>query len=209
MVGEISRFYVTYSHQTFGKRGHYLPTAGAVTFVQLFGSSLAANPHLHMMFLDGVYASSGRGPRFYEQPEFTTETVMTILEMIYQRLMRLFAKKGYLTDEVAVSVDDDLEASVPMPFRPRAPKAYRRKGRLLANPHYQHPDPDVMSVQGWCNLRYRWFSLHAAVAIEGGDRAGLRQLFHYGARSSVNLSLLSYVTPDDPDQGSSELAQLD
>jgi len=50
--------------------------------------------HLHMMFLDWVYASAGGGPRFYEQPEFHTETVMTILEMIYQRLMRLFAKKA-------------------------------------------------------------------------------------------------------------------
>jgi hypothetical protein len=59
---------------------------------------------------------------------------MTILGMIYKRLTRLFAKKGYVADEVAVSVDDDLEASVPMAFRPRAPKAYRRKGRLLSNP---------------------------------------------------------------------------
>ncbi len=48
-----------------------------------------------------------------------------------------------------------------------------------------------------------------AVSIEGTNRAGLRQLFHYGARSSVNLSILSFVTPEDPDQGSSELAQLD
>jgi hypothetical protein len=66
-----------------------------------------------------------------------------------------------------------------------------------------------MSVQGWCNVRYRWFSLHAAVKIEGTNRAGLRQLLHYGARPSVNLSLLSYVELDGPDQGSSELAQLD
>lgn len=42
---------------------------------------------------------------------------MTVLEMIYQRLMRLFATKGYVTDEVALSVDDDSEASVPIPFR--------------------------------------------------------------------------------------------
>ena len=65
-----------------------------------------------------------------------------------------------------------------MPFRPRGPKAYRRKGRLLVNPLYQHPDPDVMSVQGWCSVRYRWFSLHAAVKSEGANREGLRQLFH-------------------------------
>jgi hypothetical protein len=70
-----------------------------------------------MMFLDGIYASAGGGPRFYEQPEFHTKTVITILERIYQRLMRLFPKKGYVTDEVAVSVDDDLESNVPMPFR--------------------------------------------------------------------------------------------
>ncbi len=54
-------------------------------------------------------------------------------------------------------------------------------------------------------MRYRWFSLHAAVKIEGTDRAGLMQLFHYGARSSVNLSLLIYVEPDDSDRGDLEL----
>ncbi len=101
------------------------------------------------------------------------------------------------------------DCDVPMPFRPRAPKAYRRKGRLLANPLFQHPDPDMMSLESWLNVRYKWFSLHAAVSIDGTDRSGLRQLFHYGARSSVNLSLLSYVEPNDPDQGPSELAQLD
>jgi hypothetical protein len=34
----------------------------------------------------------------------------------------------------------------------------------------------MMSVQGWLNVRYRWFSLHAAVSIEGANRAGLRQV---------------------------------
>ena len=100
---------------------------------------------------------------------------------------------------------EDNDCDVPMPFRPRAPKAYRRKGRLLANPLFQHPDPDVMSLESWLNVRYKWFSLHAAVSIDGTNRSGLRQLFHYGARSSVNLSLLSYVEPDDPDRSEVEL----
>ena len=94
---------------------------------------------------------------------------------------------------------------MPQPFIPRAPKAYRRKGRLLANPLYQHPDSNVKSIESWLNVRYKWFSLHAAVSIEGTNRSGLRQLFHYGARSSVNLSLLSYVDPDDPDRSDVEL----
>ena len=43
------------------------------------------------------------------------------------------------------------------------------------------------------------------MSIEGSNRSGLRQIFHYGARSSVNLSLLSYVEPDDPDRSEVEL----
>jgi hypothetical protein len=66
-----------------------------------------------------------------------------------------------------------------------------------------------MSVQGWLNVRYKWFTLHAAVSIDGTNRAGLRQLFHLffvgGTRSSVNLSLLSYMEPDDPDRSELEL----
>lgn len=56
----------------------------------------------------------------------------------------------------------------------------------------------MISAQRECNVPYRWFSLHAAVSIEGADRAGLRQFIDYGARSSVNLSLMSYAQPDDP-----------
>ena len=76
---------------------------------------------------------------------------------------------------------------------PRAPKAYRRKGRLLANPQYQLTDPDVMSVQSWLKLRYKWLSQHAAVAIDGTNCADSRQLFHNGVRPAMILSLLSYV----------------
>jgi hypothetical protein len=128
-----------------------------------------------------------------------------VMEMIYLRLAKLFASRGYddASGEAGPPEEDDL--SVPLPFIPRAPKAYRREGRLLANPLYQHPDHDVISIQSWLNLRYKWFSLHAAVSIEGSDRAGLRQLFHYGTRSAVNLSLLSYVQPDDPDRSDVEL----
>ena len=132
-----------------------------------------------------------------------------VLEMIYLRLAKLFAKKGFVDASGEASMPEDFDSeddlSVPMPFRPRAPKVYRRKGRLLANPLFQHSDPDTMCVQGWLNVRYKWFSLHAAVAIEGANRSGLRQLFHYGDRSSVNLSLLSYVTPEDPDRSELEL----
>ena len=59
-----------------------------------------------------------------------------------------------VSGEASVPEDFDSEddLSVPIPFRPRAPKACRRKGRLLANPLFQHPDPEMISVQGWLSI---------------------------------------------------------
>ena len=62
-----------------------------------------------------------------------------------------------------------------------------------------------MYVEGWCNVLYKWLSLHAGVAIKGDDRDGLKRLFRYAARSSVSLSQLSYMTPEDPDRSDVEL----
>ena len=55
-----------YEQQTlsYDERGTvYAPSAGAVSFVQLFGSSLVLNPHLHLILLDGVYGRGSDGLR--------------------------------------------------------------------------------------------------------------------------------------------------
>ncbi len=49
VVDSISFFYEQHSALVLGKDQIYLPTAGSVSFVQFFGSSLVPNPHLHMM----------------------------------------------------------------------------------------------------------------------------------------------------------------
>jgi len=118
-----------------------------------------------------LFGRAKNGIKFLEQSVPSQESMFDVLEMIYLRLAKLFAKKGFVDASGEASVPDHFDSeddlSVPMPFRPRAPKAYRRKGRLLANPRFQHPDPDVMSLESWLNVRYKWFSLHAAVSIEG------------------------------------------
>ncbi len=50
-------------------------------------------------------------------------------------------------------------------------------------------------------LAYAWFSLHPSVAVNGIDSNGLKQFLRYKARSSMSLSQLSNVTPEDPDRG--------
>jgi hypothetical protein len=155
-----------------------LPTSGFLIFVQFFGSSMSPNPHLHIMFLDGAYASGKYGINFFEHRRVNLEFMFDVLEMIYLRLAKLFARKGLVDTSGEAGVPEDFDSDVPIPFRPRDPKAYRRKGGLLANPLFQHPDPDMMSLESWLNVRYKWFSLHAAGSIDGTNRSVLRQLFH-------------------------------
>lgn len=100
-----------------------------------------------MMFLDGVFARAKGGIKFFELGGFTHESIFDVLEIIYLRLTRLFAKRCYDQFGRESSSPDDDESSVPIPFLPRAPKVFRRKGRLQANHLYQHPDPDMMSIQ--------------------------------------------------------------
>jgi hypothetical protein len=45
------------------------------------------------------------------------------------------------------------------PFCPRAPKAFRRKSRLERRPDYHLEDPDRISVEGFANIRHKYFSL--------------------------------------------------
>ena len=118
------------------------------------------------MFVDGVFGRIKEGIKLFEHQGFSDESMFDVLEMIYLRLAKLFEKKGFVMDSVEASVPEDFDSYVPMPFCPRAPKAYRCKGRLLANPLFQHPDPEMISLQSWLNVRYRWFSLHAAVSID-------------------------------------------
>ncbi len=66
VVDSISFHYEQHAALVLGTDLALESTTGSVTFVQFFGSSLAPNPHLHMMFLDGVFASGKDGITFFE-----------------------------------------------------------------------------------------------------------------------------------------------
>ena len=186
-----------------------MPTNGSITFVQLFGSALNLNPHIHMIFLDGVFAQTPTGKRFYPYDQFGSDCVIGILVGIYHRLDHLFRRLGYVKDD-GEAEENVAQDDVPLPFKPRAPKAYRRMCRnrdgVPPHPLYQQTDPNLVSVEGWCNVRWKWFSLHAGVAIKGEDRQGLKRLFRYTSRSSISPSRLSYVDSEEPETSEVALA---
>lgn len=86
---------------------------------------------------------------------------------ILSRLEAVFKGFGYVRDD-GEGEEPDLAQDIPLPFKPRAPKEYRRRGRSPSHPSFKQTDPDVMSIRGWCNLHFKYFSIHAGVAIRGG-----------------------------------------
>lgn len=60
MLAVIQRGISTFLTQSAGFTVASGAKAGAVTLIQRFGSALSLNPHLHMLFLDGVYTFRGR-----------------------------------------------------------------------------------------------------------------------------------------------------
>lgn len=207
VAAEIATFYERDASPGVSRNSLGDRATGGVTFIQRFNSALSLSPHLHVVFMDGVYAETPEGRRFLAAQDFDSSSVIMVLSGIIKRLERLFLDWGYVTKDGEPS-EPELPLDVPLPFKPRAPKAYRKAGRGGRAPHplYQNPDPDQMSVEGWCNIKYRWFSLHAGVAIKGGDRQGLLRLLRYTSRSSVSPSRLSYVDPTQPDDSELELA---
>ena len=122
VVDSISFHYEQHAVLVFGQDHIRLPTSGSVGFVRFFGSSLAPNPHLHMMFLDGVYARGKDGVKFFEHRGMFQESMFDVLEMIYLRLAKLFAKKGYVdaSGEASVPEDFDSEDDLSVPRRSAA-----------------------------------------------------------------------------------------
>ena len=59
------------------------------------------------------------GIKFFEHRGMSQESMFDVLEMIYLRLEKLFAKKGYVTASGEASVPEDIDSDVLMPFRPR------------------------------------------------------------------------------------------
>ena len=87
--------------------GHSESRCGSVTFVQRFGSSINANPHVHVIMLDGVYVDGEDGPEFVPAPRLSDDDVQQIVETTARRVIRLCTKRGLLDDSQADPLADE------------------------------------------------------------------------------------------------------
>ncbi len=71
--------------------------AGAVSFIQHFGSTLNLNVHLHILFLNGVYGTGDPDASLFRRvPAPTRAQLQAMLVRISQRVGRYLQRQGLL-----------------------------------------------------------------------------------------------------------------
>ena len=178
-------------------------SAGSVTFIQRFGSSLNLNLHFHCVFLEGVYVDrtdEGRKPRFLAGEPPTDTDIAAVIQKISHRVIRTLRRLGYLETDMEPPVAtgyDPLRDTAPefartmaasvqqrIAFGERAGQHVRRIGAGFGSEGEapQLTGPRCASVNG--------FSLHANTQIPAHRRDQLERLIRYTARGAVSLERL-------------------
>jgi hypothetical protein len=94
-----------------------------VTVIQRANSDLRLNPHLHTIFLDGVYAPDrdGKGKMFHPAPAPSQQEIEDIVGRASKRILRFLQRRGVITlvaapgdGEVSVVTDDALGEEDPL-----------------------------------------------------------------------------------------------
>jgi putative transposase len=181
-VSTVLRFYA----ERMKKEGVTNGQSGAVVVVQRTSSDLKCNPHLHVLFLDGVYRELGEEPVFRELPRLSTREVGDVLGRAVQRMTRHVRRRG-LRDEMH---DDEepkdagglaaLAASAASGRTPPAGPEWRRKrGPLppLVAQELAFDKPLCASLDG--------FTLYAATRAGALDAFGRETLCKYVLRPAV------------------------
>ena len=153
------------------------PEAGAVSFVQRFGSLLQVNVHFHCWLPDGVFFRTPLGALAFEpidQP--TGDELATLLGKIRSRVLALCEEDVPEPDDDDIAVASAQQLAITSPIR-------------CLPLHDQEPRNTDASVFD------RGFSLHAGLAVEADDRRKLERLLRYGLRPPYAQKRLSRL-PD-------------
>ena len=162
---------------------------GAVTFLQRFGGALNLNVHFHSLVFDGVYEvlPASRGVRFLELPPPDTFEVLRVLADAVERFASALKRSGYGIDaeadgEDALSRDNPVMAALyaaAVQGRTAMGSDAGQRIARLGNATLAAVSVDAASSR--C-ATLGGFSLHAGVAIDATDRAGLERVCRYMAR---------------------------
>jgi hypothetical protein len=183
---------------------------GAVTVIQRANSDLRLNPHLHTIFLDGLYSpdGDGKGQMFHPAPAPTQQEVEQVVERASKRILRFLQRRGVITlvtapgdGEVTLVTDETIGEKDPLLAKllaaatsgmpPAGPANKRRPVRIVL-------DPDDRPVaKGKLCSQAHGFNLHAATKVAANDMQGRLTLCKYILRPPLandHLKILDYET---------------
>jgi hypothetical protein len=167
--------------------------AGAVTFVQRFGSSLNLHVHLHTCALDGVYVEGedGHAPRFVPAPSPSRAELYVLTERVALRVMTWLRKRGHRKDD-----DHDRESSdtPERSFAEVLAQLATQRGTV------ENVKDDTGESEGPAEpagplvdeaVTRHGFNMHASITIAADDDLGRERLCRYGLRPPFSLSRLA------------------
>jgi hypothetical protein len=196
LLGQVLRIFIDTVAANYRKRlaergipgGQY----GTVTVIQRANSDLRCNPHIHAIFLDGLYAPDhdGKGFMFHPAPAPTQEDVEAIVERASKRILRFLQRRGVITlvtapgdGEVTVVTDETIGDKDPLLARllaaatagapPAGPANKRKPIRIVLD-----PDAHPVAKGNLCG-QHAGFNLHAATKVAANDKQGRLALCKY------------------------------
>ena len=181
LLGALTRIFVESVQRFYAGRGAPGGKTGAVTAVQRTSSDLRLNPHLHTVFLDGVYREDGSALAWEETPHLRTRDVGEVLEQAVRRMVKHLRRRGALQTDDDDGDDDDpeqqLAASAVSGQAPPAGPQWLRGLPPLEPSALDYDKPLCASLDG--------FTLHAATRARALDTAGREALLRYVLRPPV------------------------
>jgi len=182
------RFVKTVLHfyaKRMAKEGAAGGKSGAIAVVQRTSSDLKLNPHLHVIFLDGVFTEKGDDVLFHALARLSTRDVADVLARAVRRITKYLTRRGFLDEEGsgALADDDDdvggLEASAVSGNTPPAGPEIRRGTPLSWRQVPVSFDRPLCVAQDG-------FTLHAATRAGAMDPKGREALLKYVLRPPIS-----------------------
>ena len=192
LLSALTRLFVKTVLDFYGARGGGAARgqSGAVVAVQRTSSDLKLNPHVHAVFLDGVYREKADGSdalEFCTLEHLSTRDVAEVLERTRDRMTKYLRRRGLLAEgdgDDAEEADASeragltrLAASAVSGTTPPAGPEWRRGALPLTHRAMVFERPLCVALDG--------FTLHAATRAGGLDEAGREALLKYILRPAV------------------------
>jgi hypothetical protein len=162
-----------------------------VVVMQRSSADLRLNPHLHGVFLDGVYVMESDGvPGFRALSHLSTSDVADVLKIARARIVRLLQRRGVLSaDAEATGVDEEFAHREPA-LAELATAAV--SGLPLAGPEIRRRPieiplrgkPGVVVTRPRC-VEEMGFTLHADTRAGAEDDRGREALLEYVLRPPI------------------------